>query len=325
MRCAKYSTSRLSTDSNRVLILFGPTAVGKTATIDRLERDDRLPLKPVVVVSADSAQVYRGMDIGTAKPSIAERARIDHELIDVRDPSEPYSVGDFARMADDACSRACARGALPILSGGTAYYIRAFLFGAPPAPPSDPAVRLAIQELLATRGADAVRRELALVDPISAARIAPADLYRITRALEVYRCSGRPLSSFTPPAAPRGRWDTLIIGLDRPRDELYARIDARVDAMLRAGLRDEFERLVAAGYGEDAPGMKAIGYAEFFNPDASPGGIGAAIKLHTRHYAKRQLTFMRAIPGVRWFGADDYDGISAAVTSWLRSPPARTP
>jgi len=325
LRCAKYSTSRLSTDSNRVLILFGPTAVGKTATIDRLERDDRLHVKPVVVVSADSAQVYRGMDIGTAKPSIEERTRMDHELIDVRDPSEPYSVGDFTRMADDACSRASARGALPILSGGTAYYIRAFLFGSPPAPPSDPAVRTAIQDMLADGGADAVRRELARVDPISSARIAPADLYRITRALEVYRCSGRPLSSFTPPATPRERWDTLIIGLDRPRGELYARIEARVDAMLAGGLKAEFERLVAAGYGQDSPGMKAIGYAEFFDRDASPGDISAAIKLHTRHYAKRQLTFMRAIPGVRWFGADDYDGIGAAVASWLQTPPARIP
>ena len=165
----------------------------------------------------------------------------------------------------------------------------------------------------------------ARVDPISSARIAPADLYRITRALEVYRCSGRPLSSFTPPATPRERWDTLIIGLDRPRDELYARIEARVDAMLAGGLQAEFERLVAAGYGQDSPGMKAIGYAEFFDRDASPGDISAAIKLHTRHYAKRQLTFMRAIPGVRWFGADDYDGISTAVASWLQTPPARIP
>ena len=316
----------MSIDSNRVLILFGPTAVGKTATVDRLEQDDRLHLRPVVVVSADSAQVYRGMDIGTAKPSAQERARMDHELIDIRDPSEPYSVGDFARLADEACAGAVQRGALPILSGGTAYYIKAFLYGAPPAPPSDPAVRLEIQNMLAENGgAEAVRRELARVDPVSAARIAPADLYRTTRALEVYRCSGRPLSSFVPPTVPRARWDTLIIGLDRPRAELYARIDARVDAMLAGGLQAEFLRLVDAGYGPDAPGMKAIGYAEFFQSGASLDAIRDAIKLHTRHYAKRQLTFMRAIAGVRWFGADDYDAIGAAVDAWLRRGPVRTP
>lgn len=265
------------------------------------------------------------MDIGTAKPTAAERARIEHELIDIRDPSEPYSVGDFARLADEACERACARGALPILSGGTAYYIKAFLYGAPPAPPSDPTVRAAIQSMLAESGAEAVRRELARVDPVSAARIAPADLYRTTRALEVYRCSGRPLSSFAPPTEPRARWNTLIIGLDRPRAELYARIDARVDAMLESGLQAEFRRLVDAGYGPEAPGMKAIGYAEFFDGGARLDSIRAAIKLHTRHYAKRQLTFMRAISGVRWFGADDYEGISAAVDAWLRSGPVRTP
>ncbi|HUW68790.1 MAG TPA: tRNA (adenosine(37)-N6)-dimethylallyltransferase MiaA [bacterium] len=316
----------MSIDSNRVLILFGPTAVGKTATIDRLERDDRLPAKPVVVVSADSAQVYRGMDIGTAKPAMGERARIEHELIDIRDPSEPYSVGDFTRMADDACLRACARGALPILSGGTAYYIKAFLFGAPPAPPSDPAVRAAIRAMLADLGgAEAARLELARVDPISAARIAPADLYRTARALEVYRCSGKPLSSFVPATMPRERWNPLVIGLNRPRSELYARIEARVDAMLAGGLQEEFERLVAAGYGQDSPGMKAIGYAEFFNRSASLVDISAAIKLHTRHYAKRQLTFMRAIPGVRWFGADDYDALSDAIASWLRDGPTKSP
>jgi len=266
------------------------------------------------------------MDIGTAKPAMGERARIEHELIDIRDPSEPYSVGDFTRMADDACLRACARGALPILSGGTAYYIKAFLFGAPPAPPSDPAVRAAIRAMLADLGgAEAARLELARVDPISAARIAPADLYRTARALEVYRCSGKPLSSFVPATMPRERWNPLVIGLNRPRSELYARIEARVDAMLAGGLQEEFERLVAAGYGQDSPGMKAIGYAEFFNRSASLVDISAAIKLHTRHYAKRQLTFMRAIPGVRWFGADDYDALSDAIASWLRDGPTKSP
>jgi len=315
----------LSIVSNKVLVLFGPTAVGKTATIERLENDDRLPRKPVVVVSADSVQVYRGLDIGSAKPSREELGRIRHELIDVLPPSEPFSVGEFVRLADEACERAAARGALPVLSGGTAYYAKAFLFGPPPAPPSDPAVRDAVASELAARGPDALRAELAAVDPESAARIAPADLYRISRAVEVYRCSGRPLSSFAPPAAPRERWDALVVGLDRPRDELYARIEARVDAMMEAGLEAEVRALIEAGYGPGDPGMKAIGYAEFLDGSSSRDEAVAAIKLHTRRYAKRQLTFMRSIPGVRWFQADDYDGISAAVGSWLGDGPARSP
>ena len=313
----------MSTTSNRVLVLFGPTAVGKTATVERLASDDRLPLKPVVVVSADSVQVYRGLDIGSAKPGADERARIGHELVDVLDPSQPFSVGEFVRLADEACERACGRGALPVLSGGTAYYVKAFLYGTPPAPPSDPVIREAIQAELAQRGPDAIRRELTEIDPASAARIKPADLYRATRAIEVYRCSGRPLSSFSLPTEPRPRWNTVVIGLDRPRAELYARIDARVDAMMAAGLPAEVESLVRSGFGPGDPGMKAIGYAEFLQADGGDAGGGnlasvtEAIKLHTRRYAKRQLTFMRSIAGVRWFGADDYEGVLSAVISWL--------
>lgn len=317
----------MSTTSSKVLVLFGPTAVGKTATIERLDHDGRLPRKPVVVISADSVQVYRGLDLGSAKPSMAERLRMRHELIDIRDPSEPFSVGDFVRLADEACDRVTAEGALPVLSGGTAYYIKAFLYGQPPAPPSDAAVRAALQAELAERGPAALRAELARVDPETAARLAPADLYRITRALEVYRCSGLPLSSFVPPAEPRPRWKTLVVGLDRPRTELYARIDARVDAMLAAGLAEEVQALRAAGYGPGDPGLRAIGYSEFLA--ATPGqngelpleSIAADIQMHTRRYAKRQLTFMRSIPGVRWFGADDYEAIFSEVEGWLLTSP----
>jgi tRNA dimethylallyltransferase len=307
----------LSIASNKVLILFGPTAVGKTATIDRLCRDDRLQQKPVVIVSADSVQVYRGLDIGSAKPDALERKRTRHELIDILEPSQAFSVGEFVRLADEACDRAITVGALPVISGGTAYYIKAFMFGSPPAPPADPLIRAAIQNELVTRGPDAMRQELAVVDPESAARLAPADIYRITRALEVYRCSGKPLSSFKADLKSRSRWDMLALGLDRPRPELYSRIEARVDSMVAAGLPAELEALGLAGYGADAPGMKAIGYAEFLQTGKSLPEIIADIKLHTRHYAKRQLTFMRSLPGVHWFDASDYDGLMSKVAGWL--------
>ncbi len=309
----------MSTASNKVLVLFGPTAVGKTAAIDRIATDDRLQSKPVVLVSADSVQVYRGLDIGSAKPGQNERARIQHELLDILEPSESFSVGDFVRLADDACIGASAKGALPILSGGTAYYIKAFLYGAPPAPPVDPAIRAQIQSELALHGPAFIRSELARVDPQSHDRIAPADLYRATRALEVYRCSGKALSSFAPSTVPRGRWNTLVIGLDRPREELYARIDSRVDTMVAQGLQAEVSRLIETGYGSASPGMKAIGYAEFLQSDKNLESIIADIKLHTRHYAKRQLTFMRSIPGVHWFNADDYASIASTILDWINS------
>ena len=313
----------MSTVSNKVLVLFGPTACGKTELLSRLFAPDARALpRPGVVVSADSIQVYRGLDLGSAKPDGRLLSLLPHELLDIRDPRESFSVADFVELADESCARACSAGALPVVSGGTAYYIKAFLMGVPPAPRSDPAVRAAIQRDMDERGLDALRAELEAVDPESAARIAPADAYRIARALEVYRGSGRPLSSFAPSAEPRGRWDTLVIGMDRPRDILYARIDARVDAMVAAGLRDEVRRLVAAGYGPGDPGMRGIGYAEFLAAVESgdAAAIVADIKKHTRQYAKRQLTFMRALPGVRWFDMEDppsFDAIRSAVTAWL--------
>jgi tRNA dimethylallyltransferase len=307
----------LSTVSNRVVILFGPTAVGKTATVENLNNDDRLP-KPVVVVSADSVQVYRGLDIGSAKPSLEERQKLRHELIDILDPAETFCVADFVKRADLACDDILSSGGLPVISGGTAYYVKAFLYGQPPTPPSDPAIRHDIQEMLARCGPEALHAELQQCDPLSAERIAPADLYRISRAIEVFRCSGRPLSSYVPPTERRKRWNSLVIGLDRPRTELYARIDARVEAMMHAGLASEIATLKQAGYGPGDPGMRAIGYAEFFSPELEPDDVVPAIKMHTRRYAKRQLTFMRSIPSVHWFEADDYEGVACAIGDWLK-------
>lgn len=288
----------------------------------------RLRTRPAVVVSADSVQVYRGLDVGSAKPSPELLAELPHELIDLRDPDEAFSVGDFVRLADEACERALARGALPVISGGTAFYVKAFIVGLPNAPEAEPGLRAAVQAELAERGAAAMHAELALVDPASAARIAVGDAYRISRALEVYRSSGRPLSSYPPPSAPRGRWEVLAYAVDRPRAELYERIEARVDAMMAAGLPEEFKALVGRGYGAHDPALRAIGYAEFF--EAGEGDpyrgltrldeVSRLIKLHTRRYAKRQLTFMRALPGVRWIRPDEADALPEEIEAWLARP-----
>ncbi|HAE21832.1 MAG TPA: tRNA (adenosine(37)-N6)-dimethylallyltransferase MiaA [Spirochaetaceae bacterium] len=319
----------MSTTSNRVLALFGPTACGKTDLLLKLfAANDRSLKRPVVVISADSVQVYRGLDIGSAKPDAGLLRLLPHELIDVRDPREAFSVGDFVRLADEACERALAAGALPVISGGTAFYIKAFMFGLPSAPIASDEQRLAVQDDFKRLGPQAMMEELCLVDPMSASRIEPNDHYRIARALEVFRASGKPLSSYRVPTSPRSRWTVLPLAIERPRSELYARVEARVDAMMAAGLPQELACLAAAGLGPDDPGLRAIGYAEFFAEDAlaTVSGrwegeglerVAAAIKLHTRRYAKRQLTFMRALPGVLWRHPDDSARIEADIRAWL--------
>ncbi len=259
-------------------------------------------------------QAYRGMDIGTAKPEPALRAQLLHHLIDILDPSDQYTAGDFVRLADEACAAITRSGGLPVVSGGTGFYIRNFVYGLPTAPAAEPSLRAAIARELAERGAAALRDELAAADPAAAARIHPNDLYRLTRALEVLRASGRPLSAFAPSHKPRARWRFLLAYLERPREELYARIDARVASMFARGLYEEFERLRRAGYGPDAPGMKAIGYAEFFAAEGAGYNLASAqglatvaelIKRNTRRYAKRQETFFRALPGLVRIDARD--------------------
>jgi len=312
----------------KIVALFGPTASGKTALLERLFcRPDALLPDGAEVVSADSVQVYRGLDIGSAKPEPALLEKLPHHLIDIRSPQQNFSLGDFVALADQACADISARGCLPVVSGGTAFYLKAFLFGLPASPPADLAVRAALQAELATLGPEPLRAELERVDPVSAQRIAPADHYRLQRALEVWRCAGRPLSSFEVPVRPRGRWDILALAIDRPRPELYARIDARVETMLDAGLEAEVAALQASGCTAATPAMKGIGYAEFFAtaladqpPAARRAALAAAIAQNSRRYAKRQLTFMRSLPGVRWFQADDPDcasQLAAAIREHL--------
>lgn len=296
-------------------MLFGPTGVGKTELLL-----DLLPGR-FEIVNADSAQVYRRMDIGTAKPSKAIRDRIAHHLIDIRDPSEGFSVGDFVKLADRASREVWARGALPLISGGTAFYFRHFIHGLPQTPPSDPDIRNRLRQEAAERGLPSLHAELASVDPVTASRLPAGDRYRILRGLEVFRLTGRPLSSFQVSPASREGYRFLTIGLDRPREELYRRIDERVDAMFAAGLVGEVEGLLSEGYRFEDPGMKAIGYREFAGYFAGASTIETTrglIKLNTRHYAKRQLTFFRSLPGVRWFQPGEVAAIRREIEGFLR-------
>ena len=307
----------------KVLILFGPTASGKTALLEKLFADGSTPAE---IISADSIQVYRGMDIGTAKPSAEERARIPHHLIDIRNPDEQFNTGEFVRLAEEACFAANSLGALPVVSGGTGFYINNFVLGLSEAPPSDEQVRAKLRDEISARGAASMMEELAGADPVSASNIHVNDEYRILRALEVYRVSGRPLSSFPSPWSlspgpskeeriANRPFDFIIIGLRRDREELYRRINERTKAMFRAGLPDEVKRLFKAGYTPSNPGLRAIGYREFFIEDNSLSGswrlsedlagVEALVAQNSRRYAKRQITFFAPIPGVKWIDCGD--------------------
>lgn len=250
-------------------------------------------------------QAYRGLDIGTAKPGGDVLDVLPHHLINIRNPNEQYTAGEFVTLADSLCARISRDSALPVVAGGTGFYVRNFLCGLPAAPAADSGQRRAVELDLAAKGPAALRAELAASDPVSAARIHEHDLYRLTRAVEILRTTGRPPSEFAPAASVRSGYDFLVIGVDRPREELGSRIDRRVDSMFALGLRAEVEALIAAGYGPDCPAMAAIGYREFFESPGEPDTVVARrIKLHTRQYAKRQMTFLRSLPGIRWIPPD---------------------
>ncbi|MDR1429352.1 MAG: tRNA (adenosine(37)-N6)-dimethylallyltransferase MiaA, partial [Spirochaetaceae bacterium] len=228
-----------------VFILFGPTASGKTALVEELFTGKNA--LPAELVSADSMQVYRGMDTGTAKPSRELRAKLPHHLIDIRNPDEQFNSGEFVHLADAACLDIARRGKLPVVSGGTAFYLKNFVLGLPDAPPSDSAIRKALKDEWETLGPGPLMEELATVDRESASRIHANDQYRILRALEVYRLTGRPLSSYSSVSGLRGsifprketpplRYRFLLVGLRREREELYRRINERCAAMFRDGL-----------------------------------------------------------------------------------------
>ena len=300
-----------------VLVLFGPTASGKTSILQKLFNSSNS--LQAEIVSADSMQVYRGMDIGTAKPSAEEQKQLPHHLIDIRFPSQQFNVGDFVRLADTTCTQIASRGKLPVVSGGTGFYLKNFIMGLSEAPPSDMVIRERLKQELRENGAAALMEELTACDPISANRIHINDEYRLLRALEVYRSCGSPLSSFEVSAIEkRNNFRFIIIGLSRPREELYRRINLRCAEMFRQGLPAEVNSLFQAGYTPNDPGMRAIGYREFFveteegwRISHDQNGVQALIAQNSRRYAKRQITFFAGIPDVKWveFGSDDTDAV----------------
>ncbi len=263
------------------------------------------------VINADSIQVYKYLEIGSARPSPDVLARISHHLLDFEDPAQQFDVGEFVVAAEQLIPQIALRGRRVVVSGGTAFYLRTLMFGLPGTPPSDPGIRSRLQAECAEVGIEALRERLAAVDPESGTRIQSADTYRVIRALEVYEQTGRPLSSFGPPTEPRSDMKFLPVWLDRPREELYRRIEARVEKMFRGGLPDEVAQVLRMGYSEKDPGLMGIGYREFFvvhrelyGAPLEPGDwppdflqvVKERIKRNTRRFAKRQATFFARIP-----------------------------
>jgi tRNA dimethylallyltransferase len=290
--------------------LLGPTAVGKTAAALALA-----PRFNAEIVSADSRQIYRGMTVGTAKATPAERALVPHHLLDIRDPDEPFSLADYLALATAAIAGIHARGRLPLLVGGTAQYIYALLEGwqAPPVPPQ-PALRVR----LAARGAAALHARLQQVDPAAAAKIGPHNLRRLVRALEVYEVTGRPISALQARQPPPYR--TLRLGLTLPRAALYARVDARVDAQLRGGLVEEVRALLAAGYPPDLPAFKSMGYLEiirYLQGECSLEEARRQIMVNTHRYVRHQETWLRRDPSIIWVDATDAAAAQARLAALI--------
>jgi tRNA dimethylallyltransferase len=279
--------------SVRCLCITGPTATGKTDLV--LELAERLPLE---VVSMDSAMVYRGLDIGTAKPSPATREAVPHHLIDILEPTEAYSAGLFAQHAALAIEQIHERGRLPVLVGGTLLYLRALRDGLSALPRADAELRAALDREGAERGWAALHERLGSVDPAAAARIAPSDRQRIQRALEVFALTGRPISELQQEGRHARQRGVLTLALvPQDRAALAARIERRFDAMVERGLVAEVEALQARGdLTAELPSMRAVGYRQIWAYLRGDYGWEAARSkaiVATRQYAKRQLTWLR--------------------------------
>ena len=295
-----------------LLLLVGPTAVGKTELAIRLA--ERLNGE---IVSADSRLFYRGMDIGTAKPTPAEQARALHHLIDVADPDETWSLAMFQQSAHEIIADIHARGRLPLLVGGTGQYVRAVTQGwTPPEVEPDDRLRLVLEKLAEERGKEWLYDRLKAVDPEAAAVIDLRNVRRTIRALEVILTTGHKFS------AQRGQadlpYDLLTVGLKRPREELYARVDARIDAMFAAGLLDEVRALLAKGYSPELPSMSGIGYREccqVVSGQMSEEQARVQMKRITRVFVRRQANwFKESDPNIRWFEAGDPKVLEKVLT-----------
>jgi len=300
----------LSMKQRRFLVIVGPTGVGKTRVA--LEIAEKSGAQ---ILSADSRQIYRYMDIGTAKPSREERRRVRHYFIDIINPDQRYSAGEYGQQARQQLRDLFRRGKLPIVVGGSGLYIRALLDGLSPELPSDPEIKNQLIEELKASGNIELHRRLREVDPQAAERIHPHDSQRILRALEVFQITGRKISEMQK-ILPQQKLEftPVVVGLNMERKRLYQKIEQRVERMIAEGLVEEVEKLVRMGYSKDLNSLRTVGYKEVFPLLEGKQTLEKTveeIKKNSRRYAKRQLTWFCSDPRVRWI--DNFRGDSTAL------------
>jgi tRNA dimethylallyltransferase len=295
-----------------LVVIVGPTAVGKSRiAIDLAKRFE------TEILTADSRQVYRGMDVGTDKPPIAIRQGISHQLIDLVDPDQSFNTGLFRQHAAAAieCLYQCRQ--LPLIVGGTGLYVRTLLQGLCEAPPADPTVRAQLLEEASAEGHERLYARLAAIDPATAGKLHPRDTSKIIRALEVHQLSGLPMSGFQAKHGFAQRpFSSLIIGLNRDRDRLYRRIEERIDWQLANGLVEETKALLERGYRRDSAAMKGLGYrqvAAYLAGECDRVEMIRLFKRDTRRFAKRQMTWFRRDPDITWLLMDEAEPVEQTV------------
>ena len=296
-----------------LLVIAGPTGAGKTAVAVALAR--RMPLE---VISADSRQVYRGMDAATGKPTLAERQSAVHHLIDVVDPDDRYHAARFRSEAEDAIAATRARGRLPVVVGGTGLYIRALLRGLDPAPPADPDFRRELAGVAANQGRVALHARLAAAEPALARRLHPNDEVRVVRALERLRAGSAVGEAQVRWRAHDAPWRVAYIGLTLDRALLARRLAARAEEMVAAGLAEEVRGLLRRGYGPALPALQGIGYRQFVEVAAGrldPARALALMQRDTVRYARRQLTWFAREPDIEWIHVDAAGGVEAVAAA----------
>ena len=302
-----------------LVVLLGPTAVGKSRVALLVAKHFETE-----VLTADSRQVYRGMDIGTDKPTAEERQDVPHRLIDVVDPSERFNTGWYRRVAMIEIERLYSAGRLPFVVGGTGLYIRTLVRGLCSAPQADPIVRADLKKLRDEQGRDGLYAELMRVDPDTAARLHPNDESKVMRAIEVYRLSGRPLSAVQAEHRfQEASFTALLIGLQRRTESLCQRIEERIDWQLTHGMVEETRSLLDRGYGRDLGSMKGLGYRQvgaYLADECDYAEMVRRFKRDTRRFAKRQMTWFRSEAGVVWLSLEDnepYERIAERVIAQI--------
>lgn len=305
-------------DIPKVIVVVGPTCSGKSDLAESVAE-----FSSGEIVNADSMQIYRGLDIGTAKPAAGSMSAIPHHLFDIVDPAENFTAAEYVRRAREVILEINSRKRIPVVVGGTGLYIRAMLSGLAESPGGDNAVREEYAEYAAANGNEALHALLSSVDPLAGARLHANNRVRVIRALEVFRLTGRSIVEFQQEHSFTLKWcNYLKIGINVERDELYRRINMRVDGMISAGLVDEVRTLLAAGYRPELKSMSAIGYREICSYLAGDVALPDAIELikrNTRHYAKRQLTWFNSEDDVNWFSCPaEIDKVEESVKDFLK-------